>query len=640
MSSSGAPTTQSTFQLLRDISEAANSSLILDEIFEALGDVLQGYFPYREATIAVFDETLNGIKLMVRMLENGLLDFRSEHNRFTGDDPLIRQILYQPRALWLSGEDLDAVKQSVTLSPWATHALLVPLVNKGVLIGVLVMMTDRDDTLTKTHLDTLEQVIQPVSVAMENAKLYWQTQMQAGREFLINQITKSIRQSLQVDGILTTATDTLGRTTGVSRCIIQTFAPPLTPPDATKTPDPNDTDANLYMYAAAGTSAFNQQVIDDWQLERKVFEQRLKTAPPLSPISSRWDGGLHLNPFVLNDIQDCPDTLITTAQLTEKSIQSLAIFPICVENACVGAITLHQCDQVRVWLEEDIGLFSAIAEHLGLALYQARLYTSVETQNQRLQTTLDELQQAQLQLIQSEKMAVIGQFVAGIAHEVNTPLGAITSNQQTLQQCVDTIQTTNGQASEKVLSTMGKLLEVNHLAATRIDEIVRNLRNFARLDESDLKPIDLRDSLKSTRLLLDRALKDARITLTDSVADDTPLVTCFPGLLNQVLMNVLVNAIHALEKTDNATIHVAVSLDNPNTVAIRVTDNGPGIPADIKEKVFDPGFTTKGVGVGTGLGLALCYRIMAKHQGLIQVENTGPTGTTMCLTLPVKPTLS
>ncbi len=638
MSSPPSPTTQSTFQLLRDISEAANSSLILDDIFEALGDVLRGYFPYREATITVFDETLNGIKLMVRMLENGLLDFKSEHNRFTGDDPLIRQILYQPRALWLAGQDIEAVKHSITLSPWATHALLVPLVNKGVLIGALVMMTDTPDALTQTHLSTLEQVIQPVSVAMENAKLYWQTQMQAGREFLINQITKSIRQSLQVDGILTTATDTLGRTTGVSRCIIQTFAPALTPPDA-DTPNTIATEANLYMYAAAGTQAFTQANLNDWQLERKVFEQRLQASQPLSPISSRWDGGLHLNPFVLNDVQDCPENLIDTAALTDKSIQSLAIFPICVENACVGAITLHQCDQVRVWLEEDLGLFSAIAEHLGLALYQAQLYTSVETQNQRLQTTLDELQQAQLQLIQSEKMAVIGQFVAGIAHEVNTPLGAITSNQQTLQQCVDTIQTHHGQASEKVLSTMDKLLEVNHLAATRIDEIVRNLRNFARLDESDLKPIDLRDSLKSTHLLLDRTLKDARITLTQQVADNVPLVTCFPGLLNQVLMNVLVNAIHALGDTPQPTIHVAIDLDNADTVAIRVTDNGPGIPDAIKEKVFDPGFTTKGVGVGTGLGLALCYRIMAKHQGLIQVEHTGPTGTTMCLTLPLKLTL-
>lgn len=648
-SASSSDSTQA-FTLLRDITAAVNSSLILDDIFDSLGDVLRQYFPYREATIVVFDETLNGIKLLVRMLENGLLDFRSEHNRFTGDDPLLRQLIFHPRPLFLAGSaTLEAVQPSLVLPPWTTTSLVVPLVNKGVMLGVLALSTDcvpnsgdvdlpstenSARPLTNEHLDLLHSVTSPIAVAMENAKLYWQTQQQAGREFLTNQITKAVRQSLSVDDILTTAATTLGQTTGVSRCIIRYFGQPLTRGQNDLTDDPT---GRVYTFTTPNHPDFNEDDVHRFDLERRVLCQRLASLS-----TNLRDHSTQLNPFILNDIQDCPDDIARQQTLNSKGIQSLAIFPICVgahadKTCCVGSITLHQCDQLRVWLEEDLTLFSTIAEHLGLALHQADLYASQERQTQKLQETLEELQQAQLQLIQSEKMAVIGQFVAGIAHEVNTPLGAITSNQQTLKQCVDTIQTAltdNVPIPETILTTMEKLLGVNELAATRMDEIVRNLRNFARLDETALKAIDLRESLSSTRLLLDRPLKDASITLLEDMPDNLPEVTCYPGLFNQVLMNVTVNAIHALEGTENPSITVKITM-NTTECWVDVIDNGPGIPDQVLPKIFDPGFTTKGVGVGTGLGLALCYRIMAKHNGRIDVANTGPTGTTMRLVLPI-----
>lgn len=645
------PCRDSAFELLRDITAAANSSLILDDIFDALGEVLRQHFPYREATIAVFDETLNGIKLLVRMLENGLLDFHSEHNRFTGDDPLLRQLIFHPRSLHLNTrEAISAVQPSIILPPWATNTIVVPLVNKGIMSGVLALSTDREstsndeDTLTSQHIDLLTDVTPPMAVAMENAKLYWQTQQQAGREFLVNQITKSIQQSLAVDDILSTATDTLGRTTGVSRCIIRYFNQPLTlgndDVDDVSERLSLDSHKHLYQYSLQGLPRFGSIEIERLSLEEHIIYQRLDSLQKESHASTPMlDLASHLNPFILNDVQDCPSQFASLDDLQQHGIQSLAVFPICVGDGCVGTITLHQCDQVRVWLEEDLALFSAIAEHLGLALRQANLYAAQEAQTKKLQDTLDELQQAQLQLIQSEKMAVIGQFVAGIAHEVNTPLGAITSNQQTLKQCVDAIQKSiqsEQPISGNILTTMEKLLGVNELAATRMDEIVRNLRNFARLDESAMKQINLQESLHSTRLLLERPLRDAGITLTQDIQPDLPPVTCYPGLFNQVLMNVIVNAIHALNNTENPTITVKIHThSDANELWVDVIDNGPGIPDSVLPKIFDPGFTTKGVGVGTGLGLALCYRIMSKHHGRIEVANTGSTGTTMRLALPI-----
>ena len=316
------------------------------------------------------------------------------------------------------------------------------------------------------------------------------------------------------------------------------------------------------------------------------------------------------------------------------------------DGACVGSLTLHQCDQPRVWLDEDLALFTALADQLGVALHQAHLYTSLAEQKNQLQHTLDELQQAQMHLIQSEKMAVIGQFGAGIAHDVNTPLGAMSSNQQTIGQCVERIRKAVGDnqpVEGRWLDTMTQLLQVNTLASERINDIVKNLRNFARLDSSDLQPVDLRESWHSTQVLLQRSINDGNIALSVDVAPDVPAFMGYPGLLNQVWMNILVNAIQALEGCEAPRITVAATYDeNAQNVVVTLQDNGPGIPEAIRHRVFDPGFTTKGVGVGTGLGLALCYQMIAKHQGTIAVGdaqwpdgNGSNSGAKITVTLPV-----
>jgi signal transduction histidine kinase len=193
---------------------------------------------------------------------------------------------------------------------------------------------------------------------------------------------------------------------------------------------------------------------------------------------------------------------------------------------------------------------------------------------------------------------------------------------------------------------MDSLLSLNRLAGSRIQEIVRNLRNFARLDESELKCVDLREGIESTILLLQSSL-EPRVQLIRRYGPDVPPVQCYPGLLNQVFMNLLVNAGHAIGEAmaDPAvppdvpmTITITTFWDAASeTVSVVIRDTGKGIAPENLAKVFDPGFTTKGVGVGTGLGLALCYRIVEKHGGRISVESAPNAGAAFTVRLPLRP---
>lgn len=612
-------TEREKLRILQEASRAVNSSLILEDIFESLGEVLHKYIPYQEAVIVILDDSQNGIKIMVRILEDGLLEITGEHHVFAGYEPVVDRVLRHPVPHAYGREQLP---ESLLIAPDTASALVVPLINKGVVIGLIAMSTRSETGFLPHQQELLLEVSAQLAVAVENAKFYWQTQAQASREFLINQLTMSIRQSLDMDIILGTAVMELGKVMGVSRCYIRYFG--------------DQGDEKAFMYQLPGTI---ELAPDALAFEKTVFGLR-KDQP--------------FNPFVLNDVRDCPEALAGQALLEAYHIKSLAVFPILIRDTLVGTISLHQCDAFRVWVAEDIALLRAMAEHLGVALHQAQLFLALEQQKKALEQTLEELQQAQMHLIQSEKMAVLGQFVAGIAHEVNTPLGTMVSNNATLKVCFDKLRQVEigsdsreapvdpgAMSSDQLFETIDSLLSLNKLASSRIQDIVRNLRNFARLDESELKTVDVHEGIDSTILLVKSSMP-AYIEIRRRYAPDLPKVQCYPGLLNQVFMNLLVNAGHAIQDVGPDARAHAITLEtayNPRTERVRVTirDTGKGIPAENLAKIFDPGFTTKGVGVGTGLGLALCYRIVEKHQGRMQVDSEPDVGTAFAVEIPVHP---
>ena len=257
---------------------------------------------------------------------------------------------------------------------------------------------------------------------------------------------------------------------------------------------------------------------------------------------------------------------------------------------------------------------------------------------QELERKNRELKEAQSQLVQSAKLAAMGQLVAGVAHEINSPLGAINSNfdvttraLKLLREALTHRSAGPDEKSETLFATLDSLTEVNRLACARIMRIVRDLRTFARLDEADFKEVNLNENIDSTLSLLQHELRD-RIRVTKELAQ-LPIIPCYPNRLNQVFMNLLLNAIQAI--TGKGEICVRTCLEGPN-LRVSITDSGSGIKAENLEKIFDPGFTTKGVGVGTGLGLSISARIIEDHRGTITVQSEVGKGTTFVVSLPLQ----
>jgi two-component system, NtrC family, sensor kinase len=237
------------------------------------------------------------------------------------------------------------------------------------------------------------------------------------------------------------------------------------------------------------------------------------------------------------------------------------------------------------------------------------------------------------QLIQSEKMAALGLLVAGVAHEINTPMGAIHSNNDIMTRAVGKVRKLLEPAPDKevrrLLDILGEICRNNEIATERIMNIVRSLKNFARLDEAELKKVNIHEGIESTLSLLRHQLKN-RIRIVKCFGD-IPEIECYPNELNQVFMNILVNAAQAIKHRGEITVKTWREGDR---VKIAISDTGVGIPPENLSKVFDPGFTTKGVGLGTGLGLSLCYKIVQDHRGTIEAESS-KQGTTFTISIPL-----
>ncbi|MDH5769461.1 MAG: ATP-binding protein, partial [Nitrospirota bacterium] len=234
----------------------------------------------------------------------------------------------------------------------------------------------------------------------------------------------------------------------------------------------------------------------------------------------------------------------------------------------------------------------------------------------------------------------LGKLVAGIAHEINTPIGAVNSMQDTLFRALEklknTIETQYPKEEKKVsklkanLKVIDESKKVINSGTERVINVVKRLRSFARLDEAELKTVDIHEGLEDTLTLIHHDIKH-NIQVKKTYGN-LPPIACYPGRLNQVFLNILVNAKQAIKGKGNIDI---TTYTKQKKVFIEIKDNGVGIDKEHLKKVFDPGFTTKGVGVGTGLGLSICYQIMQDHQGEILVESEVNKGTTFTVVLPM-----
>ncbi|MBE9012936.1 GAF domain-containing protein [Pseudanabaenaceae cyanobacterium LEGE 13415] len=355
--------------------------------------------------------------------------------------------------------------------------------------------------------------------------------------------------------------------------------------------------------------------------------------------------------------------------LEQFEIRAVIIAPIIKDGTLWGLLCVHQCEYPREWSHLDIQFVKQVAAQLSIALKQSDLLAQTREQTERLEQTLTDLKKAQIQIVQSEKMASLGQLVAGVAHEINNPVNFIHGNLQhaevyvkELLDCVQLYQKHYPNPVEEIqefldetelsflFEDIPKLLGSMNAGTERIQEIVASLRNFSRLDEAEMKQVNIHDGIDSTLMILQNRLKpvgeNSGIRIIKDY-DEIPLVECYPGQLNQVFMNLLANSIDALEEfneqrsaeeiqANSSTIRISTMKGSDRTVAIYISDNGPGITEVTRASLFDPFFTTKPVGKGTGLGLSISYQIVTeKHGGKLTCNSTMGEGAEFIIEIPI-----
>jgi len=310
---------------------------------------------------------------------------------------------------------------------------------------------------------------------------------------------------------------------------------------------------------------------------------------------------------------------------------------------CASNLDKHIAAARTVGITDDEieSVLDATAFVKGKAANYAGKIGQLEEEYDQLQRLLKQLQETQAQLVQSEKMAALSKLVAGVVHEMNTPIGTINSatNLSTraitnILEVLETSQTLdevkNSKRLQASLMALQNNIPVTVAASERITRIVSSLKSFARLDESTFQKTDIHEGLESTLPLIEHECKE-QISVVKEYGD-IPQVVCYPGELNQVFMNLLTNAVQAIE--GKGTITIRTFAENEN-VHIQIADTGVGIPPERMPRLFEPSFSQKNTRVKAGMGLFISYNIMQKHRGEIKVESEVGKGSTFTLILPI-----
>jgi GAF domain-containing protein len=543
--------------------------------------------------------------------------------------------------------------QETQAGKYPRNEVFVPISQGEKLWGLLVAYQNSQPRYWQDEeINLLAQVGIQLGVALQQAEALKQVQLQAEklakaaererkateREKALAATVEKIRQSLDLNTIFATSTHEVQRLLEVDQVTIYRFRP--------------DWSGEFVAESAASgwTSACKllNVIANDYLQETQGGDFAKGHTLVVKDIYSNQDAYQY----------------ISLSQLMEA--RSYMIVPIFQSDQLWGLLAAYHNTVARDWQEDEVDLLVQIGNQLGVGLQQAELLEQTQRQKEELRYTLKELQQTQSQLIQSEKMAGLGQLVAGIAHEINNPISFIFGNITYLTEYTENMlkllqmyqksyprpkaeirEQTAKLDIDFIAEDLPKMLNSMMMGADRISELVLSLRTFARLDEAEMKPVDLHEGIESTLLILKHQLQPAPNSVAIEVIKEygnLPRVTCYAAQMNQVFMNILNNSIDALKGlmahskiTDKPKIWIRTKVTEANMIQIRIADNGRGIPEELRSQIFEPFFTTKQPGQGTGLGLSISYQIVVdKHGGQLTFVSQPGQGCEFCIEIPVQ----
>jgi len=523
-----------------------------------------------------------------------------------------------------------------------------PLVLEDRLIGVLILASTKP--FTDAALSTLGWTINNMAVAID--RVWVREELLSRRESLLFGLANQIRNSLDLDTILETTVKEIRSILKTDCCVFSWYRPQAEHPF--------------------------------WEVVKEAQDPSLTSLIgqyPNTTIGSLADRLLDRKPICVDEVERLDEPILQQF-LQGLGCKSMLALPLQTYTGEIGVVSCLHYAMPRCWGSREVELLQAVTDQLAIAIDQADLYTQAQDaarqaqeQTRQLQQTLDQLRETQTQLIHTEKMSSLGQLIAGIAHEINNPINFINGNllhaSNYLQDILSLLQLYQKQYPnptnaiearsadvdlEFLMDDFPKMLSSMKIGADRIRQIVLSLRNFSRLDEAEMKPVNLHDGIDNTLLILNHRWKpNGRNPGVQIVKDygKLPMVDCYAGELNQVFMNVISNAIDALQQPNplcsfdeeeaappTITIHTEAihkTDDIPSHVGLRITDNGPGISETVKSRLFDPFFTTKPVGQGTGLGLSIAYQIVVeRHKGILQCHSEPGQGAEFYIEIPIR----